>query len=174
MSRSKNSCIDAGTENCPCYLAVTGDCLTCSRLQGKDCSDCDWRGVCIYNEFVQGNRKVNGPRTETEVKIVSVRFYTEDLAVLVLQTGRGMALKGRRPGSYVFLRRPGAPHFFDAPLSIMRSDTENGLLHLAVKEAGTKTRELLSAREGETLLLRGIYRNGILGLDGLEYAQSAG
>ena len=32
-------CIDAGSENCPCLLAASGDCITCSRLQGKDCCD---------------------------------------------------------------------------------------------------------------------------------------
>jgi hypothetical protein len=63
------NCIDAGTENCPCYLAVTGDCLICSRLQGKDYCDCNWRGVCIYNEFMQGNGKVNNPRRDFEAEI---------------------------------------------------------------------------------------------------------
>ena len=49
-------CIDVGSENCPCYLALTGDCLICSRLQGKDYCGCNWAGVCVYNEFIQGNK----------------------------------------------------------------------------------------------------------------------
>ena len=29
MSNLKYGCIDAGTENCPCYLAETGNCIYC-------------------------------------------------------------------------------------------------------------------------------------------------
>ena len=43
MNINTYKCVDTGSENCPCELAVTGDCLTCSRLQGKDSCDCDWK-----------------------------------------------------------------------------------------------------------------------------------
>lgn len=58
MEQNFYDCIDCGTENCPCYLAATGDCLVCSRLAGKDYCDCNWKGVCIYNEFIQSGKKI--------------------------------------------------------------------------------------------------------------------
>ena len=159
------NCIDAGSENCPCYLAVTGDCLVCSRLQGKDYCNCNWRGVCIYNEFVQGNRKVNNPRKDFEAEIVERKFYTEDLVVYILNVGKGFAMKAGRPGSYLFVKASGANNFYDAPISVMCADVEKGQIHLAIKIISTKTKALLT--EKETLVLRGPYRNGLHGVNAI-------
>lgn len=159
------NCIDAGSENCPCYLAVTGDCLVCSRLQGKDYCNCNWRGVCIYNEFMQGNRKVNNPRKDFEAEIVQKKFYSEDLVVYILNVGKGFAMKAGRPGSYLFVKASGTNNFYDAPISVMRSDVEKGQIHLAIKIISTKTKALLS--EKDTLILRGPYRNGLHGINAI-------
>jgi len=158
-------CIDAGTENCPCYLAVTGDCLICSRLQGKDYCNCSWRGVCIYNEFIQGNRKVNNPRRDFEARIAERKFYKEDLVVYVLDVGKGFAMKAGRPGSYLFVKGCGSSSFYDIPISVMKSDVENGQVHLAIKIISTKTKALLM--EKDKLALRGPYRNGVHGISAL-------
>ncbi|HVI41987.1 MAG TPA: hypothetical protein VM577_15150, partial [Anaerovoracaceae bacterium] len=156
------NCIDAGSENCPCYLAVTGDCLICSRLQGKDFCNCNWRGVCIYNEFVQGNRKVNNPRRDFEARIVQKKFYKEDLVVYILDVGKGFAMKAERPGSYLFVKGNGTNSFYDVPISVMKADVEKGQIHLAIKIISTKTKALLM--EKDTLVLRGPYRNGLHGI----------
>ncbi len=156
------NCIDAGSENCPCYLAVTGDCLICSRLQGKDYCNCNWRGVCIYNEFIQGNRKVNNPRRDFEAQIVQKKFYKEDLVVYTLDVGKGFAMKAERPGSYLFVKASGASNFYDIPISVMKADVEKGQIHLAIKIISTKTKTLLM--EKEKLVLRGPYRNGVHGI----------
>jgi len=156
------NCIDAGSENCPCYLAVTGDCLICSRLQGKDYCNCNWRGVCIYNEFIQGNRKVNNPRRDFEAKIVQKKFYKEDLVVYTIDVGKGFAMKAERPGSYLFVKASGASSFYDIPISVMKADVEKGQIHLAIKIISTKTKALLM--EKEKLVLRGPYRNGVHGM----------
>jgi len=156
------NCIDAGSENCPCYLAVTGDCLVCSRLQGKDYCNCNWRGVCIYNEFMQGNKKVNNPRTDFDAQIVQRKFYKEDLVVYILDVGKGFALKTERPGSYLFVKAEGSSSFFDIPISVMKADAEKGQIHLAIKIISAKTKALLTATE--KLVLRGPYRNGIHGI----------
>ena len=158
-------CIDAGTENCPCYLAVTGDCLVCSRLRGKDYCDCSWRGVCIYNEFIQGNRKVNNPRTDFEADIVRKKYYKEDLVVYVLDVGKGFAMKAGRPGSYLFVKARGASRYYDIPISVMKADVEKGQIHLAIKVISTKTKALLA--EEERLIIRGPYRNGIQGISAI-------
>lgn len=155
-------CIDAGSENCPCYLAVTGDCLVCSRLQGKDYCNCNWRGVCIYNEFMQGNRKVNNPRRDFEARIVERKFYMDDLVVFILDVGKGFAMKAGRPGSYLFVKGSGAVRFYDIPISVMKADVEKGQIHLAIKIISTKTKALLS--EENKLAIRGPYRNGVHGI----------
>jgi hypothetical protein len=156
------SCIDAGSENCPCFLAITGDCLVCSRLQGKDHCSCEWAGVCIYNEFIQGNRKVNNPRKDFEARIVERKFYKDDLVVYVLDVGKGFALKTERPGSYLFVKGSGAGGYYDVPISVMKTDPEKGQIHLAVRIISTKTKALLA--EEEKLALRGPYRNGVHGI----------
>ena len=156
------NCIDAGTENCPCYLAITGDCLICSRLQGKDYCNCNWRGVCIYNEFIQGNRKVNNPRKDFEAVIVKKKIYKEDLAIYILDVGKGFAMKAGVPGSYLFVKANGASNFYDIPISVMKADVEKGQIHLAIRVIATKTKALLL--ENEKLIIRGPYRNGIHGI----------
>lgn len=156
------NCIDAGSENCPCHLALTGDCLTCCRLQGKDCCDCNWQGVCIYNEFIQGNRQVNQPRKDMDVPVVRRKFYRDDLVVFVLDVGKGLALKYARPGSYLLIKPREAESYYETPISVMKSDVEKGQIHLAVKIFSAKTKVLL--QDQEQLTIRGPYRNGIHGI----------
>lgn len=158
-------CIDAGSENCPCLLAVTGDCLTCSRLQGKDYCDCHWRGVCIYNEFMQSNGRVNNPRKEFEADIVETKFYKEDLVVFILDVEKGFAMKASVPGTYLFIKGRNLNHYYDVPISVMKSDIEKGQIHLAIKIISSKTKALL--QEKEKFLIRGPYRNGIQGISGI-------
>ena len=162
MSYRIFDCIDAGSENCPCYLALTGDCLTCSRLQGKEYCDCDWRGVCIYNEFIQGGEKANNVRKDFKAQVLEKKQYTDGLAVFLVDVGKGFALKASKPGSYVFVKAHEDPSFYNVPISVMKSDVENGVLHLAIKAISAKTKLLL--KEEKELTLRGIYRNGILNI----------
>ena len=68
-------CADVGTANCPCPLAETGDCLICGRLSGKDCSDCKWSGVCIYNEYIQNDKIIRNRRKNFRASIVEKREY---------------------------------------------------------------------------------------------------
>ncbi len=155
-------CIDVGSENCPCYLALTGDCLVCSRLQGKEDCDCEWKGVCVYNEFIQGNKKVNNPRVDFPVEIAYKKYYLDDLMVLGLKVGKGFAIKASRPGSYIFLREENSESYYSTPLCVADADIEAGIIAVAVKIISVKTKTLAEA-EGH-LMVRGIYRNGILGI----------
>ncbi|MDD4390499.1 MAG: hypothetical protein PHW03_06820 [Eubacteriales bacterium] len=155
-------CIDCGTENCPCYLAETEDCLVCGRLRGSNCDDCGWRGVCVYNEFIQNGRRILNPRKSFPSQITYKKFYGEALAVIGLATGRGFALKCEMPGSYVFIRSKGALQWYDTPISVMKVDINEGVIYLAVKEMAGKTKLILE--EQEILEIRGVYRNGILGI----------
>ncbi|MHC1721938.1 MAG: hypothetical protein AB9836_01900 [Aminipila sp.] len=161
-STNNIDCIDSGTENCPCYLAVTGDCLICSRLQGKEYCDCLWKGVCIYNEFIQNNQKINNPRKDFASKILSKKQYSDDLYVITLEVGRGFALKAAIPGSYVFLKAPDHENYYQTPISIMQTDTENGFITVLIKSISAKTKAICS--QEDKLIVRGVYRGGIVGI----------
>jgi hypothetical protein len=165
VSNHSVDCIDVGSENCPCYLALTNDCLICSRLQGREGCDCNWKGVCVYNEFIQGNRRVNNPRTDFATEIVYRKNYLDDLIVLGLRVGKGFAIKASRPGSYVFLREKNSESYYATPLCVMEANIEDGIIAVAIKIISAKTKTLAKA-EG-SLMIRGIYRNGVLGIDSI-------
>lgn len=165
MTYKEELCIDAGSENCPCLLAESGDCITCSRLQGKECCECNWRGVCIYNEYIQNDKKISNKRTSKRVKILKKIWYGEDLVVFVIQVSKGFALKAVMPGSYVFLKACDQNDCYSVPISVMKAEPEKGQLHLAVKVMAGKTKVLAEAKD--ELEVRGIYRNGILGISKL-------
>ncbi len=163
MSDLKYGCIDAGTENCPCHLAETGDCIYCSRLAGKDYCDCDWQGVCVFNEFHQNGEKIRTARNKFAARIVNRKQYTEDLYTLELDTGRGFAIKALTPGSFVSVKNPECPDWYSMPVSIIGCDTEKGHIHIAVKKISAKSKMILESTE--SLSVRGVFRNGIIGLD---------
>lgn len=162
MTYKEEVCIDAGTENCPCLLAQSGDCLTCSRLQGKDFCNCGWRGVCIYNEYIQNGKKINNRRESKRCRILKKIWYGEHLLVFVVEVSRGFALKASLPGSYVFLKPHGYSSCYSVPISVMRSDPDKGQIHLAVNVMAGKTKALTEA--GDEIEVRGVYRNGLLGV----------
>lgn len=156
-------CIDSGTENCPCYLAVTGDCLLCSRLQGKDYCDCLWKGVCIYNEFIQNHEKANNVRKDFSAKIMDKKRYLEDLCAITLDVGRGFALKASVPGSYVFLKGSEQESYYHTPISVMKADIEKGCITVLVKSISAKTKALCMTEDKMTV--RGVYRGGLKGIN---------
>ena len=161
MKRMNKICVDAGTINCPCPLAETGDCLICSRLSGSDKCDCSWCGLCIYNEFIQNDKKVPNLRTNEKCRIAEKKWYGEDLLKVVMDVPRGLALKAEAPGSFVFLNTCDEKDFYNVPISVMKVDVQRAQLHVAIKVISAKTKKLAEA-EG-FLMVRGVYRSGILG-----------
>lgn len=161
MAEQNRACVDAGTVNCPCPLAETGDCLICSRLAGKDCCDCSWAGVCVYNEYIQNGSVVRNRREGKSVPILKKTWYGNDLLVLVLQVSKGFALQAAQPGSFVFLRASEGMPYSDVPVSVMKAEIEEGRLYLALKIFSGKTKAI--AEKQDHLFMRGVYRNGLLG-----------
>lgn len=168
MKYINKHCADVGTVNCPCPLAETGDCQICGRLSGKETCDCHWAGLCIYNEYIQNGGIVRNPRRDQQVRILRKTWYGADLLELELETSRDMALNAAAPGSFIFLRAKEDEPFTNVPVSIMLSDVEKGRLHVVLKIISSKTKRIADA-EG-FLVMRGIYRNGLLGggLEGME------
>lgn len=168
MTYRNSICADAGTSNCPCVLAETGDCLVCSRLAGEKSCDCCWTGVCVYNEYIQNDRVVRGRRTNITVPVLKKIRYGSDLMVMVLRVSKGFALQAMEPGSFVFVNSPSESDFFNMPVSVMKVDVENERLYIALKVISGKTKKVADA--SELLQLRGVYRSGLLG-KGAEYLQ---
>lgn len=156
-------CIDCGTENCPCVLASSGDCLVCGKLQAKNLCDCCWNGVCVYNEFVQRGGTVNRPRDCFNAKIVLKEKYLSDLFVFGLEVEKGFALRAAAPGSFIFVQPDEASPFFSTPVSILKSDLENNTIYILIKAIAAKTKRICSAED--YLSIRGVFRNGIIGIN---------
>lgn len=159
-------CIDAGSEYCPCYLAETNDCITCSHLQGKEFCDCNWRGVCIYQEYFWNGKKAKIARKNFRARILDKEFIGDNLIIFKISVAKSFARNLKQPGSYVFIRDANKPEYFDIPMSIMYSDENRGEIHVAVQIIGTKTKTLLTIED--EIMIRGPYWNGILGLKDLK------
>lgn len=159
-------CIDAGSEYCPCYLAETNDCITCSHLQGKEFCDCNWRGVCIFQEYVWNGKKAKTSRQNLKAKIIEKKLVGENLIIFKIAVTKTFARDLLQPGSFIFIRDINKPEYFDIPMSIMHSDDNKGEIHVAVQIIGTKTKTLLSI--DDEIMIRGPYWNGILGLKDLK------
>ena len=154
-------CADVGTRNCPCPLAETGDCLVCSRLSGaRECS-CRWAGVCVYNEYMQNGSMVRTKRKARSTGILQRLRQGDDLLMLQLHVPRGFALEASRPGSFLFLKPPGAPEMTSVPVSVMAADVEHESLWVILKIISAKTKALAACED--FLEMRGIYRSGLLG-----------
>lgn len=158
-------CIDVGSEYCPCYLAETDNCLTCSMLQGEEFCDCNWRGICIYSEYVMNGNKRKEERQSEKVEVVDVECINKDVFVLKIKTSKSLSRQLKEPGAYVFLRGENLPAYFDAPMSIMDVD-EKGYVYIAYQVLGSKTKKL--QRNMGEILLRGPYWNGLYGMKNLK------
>ncbi|SES70044.1 hypothetical protein SAMN05660297_00299 [Natronincola peptidivorans] len=171
MRNHKWQCIDAGSEYCPCYLAETMDCITCSHLKGKEFCDCDWRGVCIYQAFkFEGNRK-KPPRVDIEAKILQRKELNDHIIIFALKIPHTLARQINQPGSYIFIRNKNYNQYFDIPISIMHVDTKNDVVEIAVEIHGVKTKTIKET--SDQLLIRGPYWNGIFGLEHLKTTKNS-
>lgn len=158
-------CIDAGTEYCPCHLAETGDCILCSQLSGKTFCDCrNWKGVCIYQEFVWNGMKAKPGRKNYLCKIIEKESIDNKLIIFTLLTTHKLAQDLIHPGSFIFLRNPKCTQFYDVPISIMDVNLEENYIKVALEIKGIKTKSINELKEDEKIIIRGPYWNGVLGL----------
>ena len=161
MIGKKLECIDAGSEYCPCFLAEANECITCSHLQGKEFCDCNWRGVCIYQEYVwTGNRKKE-IRSSYPSVVVEKRVVSSSTIINRMKVTKTLARQLDNPGAYVFMRNKDKPGFFDVPMSVMDVDAVKGEISVALQVQGAKTKAL--AEPKNDIIIRGPYWNGILG-----------
>lgn len=158
-------CIDAGTEFCPCHLAETGDCILCSQLSGKKFCDCsNWKGVCIYQEYIWNGSKAKHGRKIYNCKITKKDNIERNVVIFNIAAPHELVKNLVHPGSYIFLRTAKSSQFYDVPISIMDIDTEENILIVAIEIKGIKTKSLNLLAEGDNILVRGPFWNGDLGL----------
>lgn len=165
MDYEKKDCIDAGSEYCPCHLSETGDCILCSQLSGKTFCDCiNWKGVCIYQEYILNENKAKEGREECLCKIMKKEMPEDNLYIFTLHATRKLVHDLSYPGSFIFIRNPDTTSYYDTPISIMEADTEENTIKMAIEMKGIKTKKICELKEDNKILVRGPFWNGVLGL----------
>ena len=149
-------------------MSETGDCILCSQLSGKHFCDCiNWKGVCIYQEYIWNGNRAKGERKSYLYNIIEKEIIDKNIIIITVAVSHKIATDLIHPGSFVFVRNPSCMQYYDAPISIMESNTEKNLIKFAIELKGTKTRSINSLDVGDNILIRGPYWNGILGLKNL-------
>lgn len=165
-------CIDCGTKYCPCHLALSGDCILCSHLQGNEFCDCkNWHGVCIYKELFDNGFKAKEGRKTYTCQILKKNLLEENLLELKVLVSKSLAESLNVPGAYVFMRSPSYNLYYDTPISVMDVDDENNVISFIIELKGIKTKSIANLNEHDDILLRAPYWNGILGLKNLNKVQ---
>ncbi|WP_139904297.1 sulfide/dihydroorotate dehydrogenase-like FAD/NAD-binding protein [Clostridium thermarum] len=165
MNYEVTDCIDAGTEYCPCHLAQVGECILCSQLSGKTFCDCiNWKGVCIYQEYVWNGNKAKNQRKNYFCKVLKKEMIDNKVIIFTLLTSHKIAQDLMHPGSYIFMRSPKTTQFYDTPISIMDVNTEENWIKVAIEIKGIKTKSIDTVQENENMLIRAPFWNGIFGL----------
>ncbi|SHH06601.1 sulfide/dihydroorotate dehydrogenase-like FAD/NAD-binding protein [Tepidibacter thalassicus] len=157
-----NVCVDAGSIYCPCHLAETKDCIVCSHLGGDEFCDCNWQGVCIYQNFIKNNERINELRKDVLCNIKSKIEIRENIYLLEIEIPKGLATELIHPGSYILLRGENRKEEkFNSPISVMSVNLDDNILSIIIEGIGPKTKDLLKNKK---IYIKGPYANGIFGL----------
>ncbi|MGG7143587.1 sulfide/dihydroorotate dehydrogenase-like FAD/NAD-binding protein [Clostridium nigeriense] len=161
-------CIDSGTEYCPCKLAEVGECIICSQLQGGCFCDClNWKGVCIYHEFINNGSKAKEGRKTYNCLVKETKLYEKDILLIKFEVPHKLAIDLVKPGSFIFIRPDENNIYFDVPISILESNIETNIISIMIEIRGIKTKNLLEIKDGDNITIRGPYWNGVFGLNNL-------
>lgn len=162
-------CIDSGSEFCPCKLAEAGECIVCSQLHGSCFCDCiNWKGVCIYHEFINNGSKAKEGRKTYNCLVTKRILYENDVLLIKFEAPHKLAIDLSKPGSFIFIRTNDNNIYFDVPISILESNIENNEISIMIEIRGVKTKKLLEINENEEITIRGPYWNGVFGLTNLK------
>lgn len=156
-------CIDSGTDYCPCSLGERGECIICSQLNDKVFCDClNWKGTCIYQEYINNNNKRKKARQFKTCSIVSKEYLRKDIFLLNIKVSNALSRELNNIGAFVFLKNSLEDDSYSTPISIMESDIFNHIIKVAIKIAGVKTKSLDGCRD--KIMVKGPYWNGIQGI----------
>ena len=157
MDKTHN-CIDAGSKYCPCNLANTMDCISCSHLGGEDFCDCNWNGVCILYEYYMNNKQCSDFRKAYKGVVKDKVFLDKNLILLKIKLDKKLLNELNTIGSYVFINKVNCNDYYEIPMSIFNIDED--YIYIIYQEIGPKTKNIQCEKE---LSIRGPYWNGIIG-----------
>lgn len=165
MEFENKECIDQGTAYCPCHLFETGDCIICDPpSEKKGCNCVNWKGVCIYQEYIWNGNKPKKYRETFQGEIIRKENYEGGINIFTIKVPVSIVKELKYPGSFVFIRGENTSIYYDMPISIMDYDVENGLIKVAIETRGVKTKTFTNLDVGGKIFLRAPFWNGILGL----------
>ena len=164
-------CVDRGSLHCPCVLMEAGQCYSCTMIRDGKCSCQDaagWKGSCPYTEYMQGQR---GSAFEVDSPVVSNKTYSASLSVVRVDVPAGIAVRCRRPGTFMMAEAAG----WRTPLSVLRSGMDEecqrgGFIEFAVQPVGPKTKWLVEQKRWK---MTGPYYSGLLGMSEGDLAKDA-
>jgi len=156
-------CIDCGSKYCPCHLAYSGDCIKCSMIRGEKICDCQWQGVCIYNEVMHNKKGLVQEREEYLCTILDKNEVLDGLFLLKIKVPKKIVDDLSSVGSYILLKSKNKEDsIYNAPISVMDVDRDKNILEVVIKKVGIKTKYIL---ESEEVIVKAPYFNGIFGID---------
>jgi 2-polyprenylphenol hydroxylase and related flavodoxin oxidoreductases len=142
-----------------------GDCILCSELCNKTFCDCvNWKGTCIYQEFIWNGGKAKEERKTYLCEIVDKKNIEDDLIILTLKLPYDLYQSLVHPGSYVFLRNPEYKEYFDVPISVLDLNPHNSTIDFAIEVQGVKTKKINNLSINDNISVKGPYWNGDFGL----------
>ncbi len=176
MHKNISQCIDMNSKYCPCLLAETNQCIFCSQLHGEDNCNCNWAGVCIlyekhwqYKKIRKDDESSSTIRMEEQVEFMIKEQIGHNTYLLEFTVSTELAEQVKRIGSFVFLRCPHDPQFFNFPVNIMK--VQDSTLQVVIETIGPKSSRII-ADNNTKLIVRGPYYNGVLGgpwIDNMTY-----
>ena len=165
-------CADYGSRYCPCILAETGNCVVCSQVNGKDFCDCKASGgICVQQELLRNGGKARPGRQTYECEVI-MEHHLSSAVFFRVKVPPLLEHEEKRPGGFVFIRRKDASPWFDIPVSVQYEEFLVGSICVTVLLRGVKSLQFKDIAVGDTILVRGPYTNGLLGLQYLEMQQS--
>lgn len=164
MDKGKNKvCVDCGSKYCPCHLAYSGDCIKCSMIRGDKICDCQWQGVCIYNEVMHNKKELIEERQEYLCNIIEKKEIFNGLFKLKIEVPKKIVHDLSSVGSYVLLKSKNKnDSIYNVPISVMDVDKDNNILEVVIKQLGIKTKYIL---DSDDIIVKAPYFNGIFGVD---------
>ena len=127
----------------------------------------NWKGVCIYHEFINNGSKSKEGRKTYNCLVKETKLYENDVLLIRFEVPHKLAIDLVKAGSFIFIRPDADNIYFDVPISILESDIESNIVSIMIEIRGIKTKNLLEIKDGETITIRGPYWNGVFGLNNL-------
>lgn len=156
-------CSDFGSPFCPCILAESGRCPVCNVARGDDFCDCHTdAGFCVYQELVRNGGRARQPRQSISCQITKVLRFA-GVVFIRFRVPLEMESELKKPGSFVFIRNDENP-LFDLPVSIQYDENYVGTVGASIIINGPKTFRFRDIAEGDSIMVKGPYFNGLTGL----------